>query len=276
MHDIDDHKYPHPPPPPTQTQTQTQPSSLPSPPSNLDPQYPNPSSSSSIDPSLPLLPPPQQHHQPPPVIPPTTPAVEAHLIALGWPPHIAITTSIICASISYSTETQHPAIHLSALRRFPELAVVQDADRLDALGAIGIARAFTYGGAQGNRGASSLADAVGHFETKLLKLEGMMKTGEGKRMARARSERVSLFKEWWGEEMGVAGGGLLLGGDGGGAVVGDVEMGNEAAAAAAAGDAGAMDEEEEDPARQLMDAIDDVGEDGGGSSGEGSSSGDLA
>ncbi|CAF9943372.1 MAG: hypothetical protein ALECFALPRED_011158 [Alectoria fallacina] len=248
MHDIDDHKYPHPPPP-----TQTQTSSLPSPPSNLDPQYPNPS---SIDPNLPLpLPPPQ--HQPP--IPPT-PAVETHLIALGWPPHIAITVSIICASVSYTTETQHPAIHLSALRRFPELAIVQDADRLDALGAIGIARAFTYGGAKGR----ALADTVAHFEDKLVKLEGMMKTGEGKRMATARSERVSMFREWWGEEMRVAGG---LGGDGG--AVGDVEMGE--GGEATPGNAGAMDE---DPGRQLMNAIDDVGEDGG-SSGEGSS-GDSA
>lgn len=92
-----------------------------------------------------------------------------------------------------------------------------------------------------------------------------MKTGEGKRMARARSERVSLFKEWWGEEMGVAGG--ALGGDGG--AVGDVEMGGEGGEAAAPGDAGAMNEE--DPGRQLMNAIDDVCEDGA-SSGEGSSS----
>ncbi|KAF6238020.1 hypothetical protein HO173_004221 [Letharia columbiana] len=250
MHDIDDHKFRQ--PPPTQN-----PTSLPSPPSNLDPQYPNPS---PIDPNLPLPPPPPL--QPP--IPPT-PAVESHLITLGWPPHIAITVSIICASISYTTETQHPDIHLSALRRFPELAIVQDADRLDALGAVGIGRAFAHGGARGR----DLGDTMRHFEEKLVKLEGMMKTGEGKRMARAKSERISVFKEWWGEEMGmvgigVPGDGVGVGDDGiafSGAEMGDGGMGGETARRAS----------DEDPGRQLMEA-NDGSDDDGESSGEGSSS----
>ena len=56
-----------------------------------------------------------------------------------------------------------------------------------------------------------------HFEDKLLRLEGMMKTGEGRRMARVRSERVAVFKGWMGEEMmGVAGAGVDGGGGGGG------------------------------------------------------------
>lgn len=245
MHDIDDHKYRQPPPPAVQNQT-----SLPSPPSSLDPQYPN---ASSIDPNLHLAPPPLQNPIPP------TPAVESHLIALGWPPHIAITVSIICASISFTTETQHPDIHLSALRRFPELAVVQDADRLDALGAIGIGRAFAYGGAKGR----GMGDTIGHFEDKLVKLEGMMKTGEGKRMARARSERISMFKEWWGEEMGVAG----VGGDG--VEDGNVEMGEGGMGGGAAHVHPRANGE--DPGRQLTVSIDDGSEDGE-SSEEGSSS----
>ncbi|KAL9068039.1 MAG: hypothetical protein Q9161_006484 [Pseudevernia consocians] len=256
MHDVDDHKYPQPPPPPPIQNH----SSLPSPPSNMDPQYPN---SAAIDPNL----------QPPPAAPPPphqaaippAPAVEAHLIALGWPPHIAIPVSIMCASISYTTETQHPDIHRSALRRFPELAVVQDADRLDALGAVGIGRAFAYGGATGR----GLGDTLAHVEEKLEKLEGMMKTGEGKRMARVRSERVGMFKGWLGEEMGAAGMGVPGGGGGGGGVEGSgVEDGN-----AGMGEDGMGSEAValEDPGRQLMGTIDDTGE-GDASSGDESSS----
>ncbi|CAF9924170.1 hypothetical protein IMSHALPRED_006132 [Imshaugia aleurites] len=254
MHDIDDHKYQR--PPPAQHQT-----SLPSPPSNLDPQSP----ATSIDPNLQLPPPPPPPLQPP--IPPT-PAVESHLIALGWPPHIAITVSIICASISFTTETQHPDIHLSALRRFPELAIVQDADRLDALGAIGIGRTFAYGGARGR----DLSDTLKHFEDKLVKLEGMMKTGEGKRMARVGSERVALFKGWLGEEIEMSGGGVEVDGNGVGVRDGDVDV--------EMGDRGNGREtppldlraSDQDPGRQLMDAIGETG-DVGGSSGDESSDG---
>ena len=42
-----------------------------------------------------------------------------------------------------------------------------------------------------------------HFEDKLEKLEGMMKTREGKRLARGRTERLRVFRGWWEEEMGV-------------------------------------------------------------------------
>lgn len=79
----------------------------------------------------------------------------------------------------------------------PELAVVQDADRLDAIGAIGIARCFTFGGAKSVR---SLDDSVEHFRDKLLKLESMMKTETGKQMAVERSRRIGEFLSWWEDE----------------------------------------------------------------------------
>lgn len=246
MHDIDDHKYrqqPAPLPLPPTTQTHIS-SSLPSPPSNMDPQYPTTTNTTPIDPTL----------HPAPTIPPT-PAIETHLITLGWPPHIAITVSIISASVSFTTETQHPNIHLSALRRFPELAIVQDADRLDALGAIGIGRAFAYAGAKGR----GFGETMGHFEEKLGRLEGMMKTGEGRRMARERSERVGVFRGWWGEEMEAVGAGVQGNGEVG---VGD-EVGRVGDGDARAG--------LEDPGRQLIRTIEDVDE---GSSGDDGSSSD--
>ena len=102
----------------------------------------------------------------------------------------------------------------------PELAVVQDADRLDALGAIGIARAFNYGGFKGrelyNPGIKPLtgmtvqqytgskAPTLNHFYEKLLLLRDRMNTPTGRQMADQRhrfmEEYLDQFlKEWNGE-----------------------------------------------------------------------------
>jgi uncharacterized protein len=101
-----------------------------------------------------------------------------------------------------------------------ELQIVQDADRLDALGAIGIARAFNYGGYK-NRGLydpqilpnlkmtkeeykNSNAPTINHFYEKLLLLKDKMNTETGKQMAKVRHEFLELYlqqfyKEWEGE-----------------------------------------------------------------------------
>lgn len=60
--------------------------------------------------------------------------------------------------------------------------IVQDADRLDAIGAIGIARAFAYGGEHGR----PLSATVEHFHEKLLLLADEMNTDAGRRLARRR------------------------------------------------------------------------------------------
>lgn len=67
--------------------------------------------------------------------------------------------------------------------------IVQDADRLDAIGAIGIARTFAYGGAHGR----SITDSIKHFDDKLLLLKNEMNTEEGKRIARVRHDYIKEF-----------------------------------------------------------------------------------
>jgi len=106
---------------------------------------------------------------------------------------------LLVAGVSYSSEVKNPQHVKDLIEMIPELAVVQDADRLDAIGAIGIGRCFTFGGAKGSR---SLTDAIQHFDEKLLKLEGMMKTEAGRAMAEQRSNRIRDFMAWWQEEAG--------------------------------------------------------------------------
>ena len=76
---------------------------------------------------------------------------------------------------------------------------VQDADRLDAIGAIGIGRAFAFGGSRGRRmhdpdGVDKTA-TVEHFYDKLFKLKDLMTTETGKTLARQRDEFMHSFLE---------------------------------------------------------------------------------
>jgi uncharacterized protein len=101
-----------------------------------------------------------------------------------------------------------------------ELMAVTDADRLDAMGAIGIARAFTYGGFFNRpiydpaiKPSKSItkeeyktteAPSINHFYEKLLKLKDMMYTKLGRKMAKRRHRFLNLylkqfFKEWKGK-----------------------------------------------------------------------------
>lgn len=78
-----------------------------------------------------------------------------------------------------------------------ESDVVKDADRLDALGAIGIARTFAYGGKVGRPIYDPMdpANSLQHFDDKLLLLADGMRTKAGKRLAQARHAFLVQFKE---------------------------------------------------------------------------------
>ena len=67
--------------------------------------------------------------------------------------------------------------------------IVQDADRLDAMGAVGIARTFMYGGSHGR----SIEDTREHFEDKLLLLKDKMNTDTAKKIASSRHDLMLSF-----------------------------------------------------------------------------------
>jgi uncharacterized protein len=118
----------------------------------------------------------------------------------------------IIENISYKSSLDSKKLFTSK-----ELQVVQDADRLDAVGAIGIARAFNYGGYK-NRELynpeiapnlqmtkeeykKSKAPTINHFYEKLLLLKDKMNTDSGKKLAEKRHqfmlEYLKQFYEEW-------------------------------------------------------------------------------
>ena len=111
----------------------------------------------------------------------------------------------IVAHISFKGGNEEKHFHSA------ELAIVQDADRLDAIGAIGIARAFHYGGYK-NREIydpsvapnlqmtkeaykNSQAPTINHFYEKLLLLKDRMNTSTGRKLALQRHAFMEQFLE---------------------------------------------------------------------------------
>lgn len=122
---------------------------------------------------------------------------------LGASEDLSQKVQTICLGVSYSNEMKDPERVQELIRLYPELAVVQDADRLDSIGAIGVGRCFTFGGARTD--SVSMEEAMEQVETRLLRVSDMMKTDVGRRLAKERSRRLMMFRDWYREEEGLVG-----------------------------------------------------------------------
>jgi len=152
------------------------------------------------------------------------------IVAKDSPLRAQASTLAADAAVAFLRANGYPATYLDAIHhavaahsfsagiapRTAEARVVQDADRLDALGAIGIARCLMLGGALGRRfydpaepfprqrPPDDLANTIDHFYTKLLRLADTMATEAGRAEAQRRTSFMRQFLAELGTEIGTA------------------------------------------------------------------------
>lgn len=133
-------------------------------------------------------------------------AASEYLNSISYPP--ALIAEIHHCIVAHSFSANVPCQSIEAM-------VVQDADRLEALGAIGIARCLMTGGAMKqrlyhptdpfptSREPQDTVQSVDHFFAKLFKLPKTMQTASGLRIAQSRTEFMILFLRQLATELGV-------------------------------------------------------------------------
>ncbi|KAH7073766.1 hypothetical protein BKA63DRAFT_576096, partial [Paraphoma chrysanthemicola] len=120
--------------------------------------------------------------------------IRAMLDALDVPDHISHPAAHIASFVSFTREINNDSHLKLALAQFPAFRIVQDADRLDALGAMGIARAAVYGGVSGVRRHDTILSLVALMDERFVHYAGRMKTDTG----REEAERAWAFMlEFW-------------------------------------------------------------------------------
>ena len=140
--------------------------------------------------------------------------------AKAWMEGCGIELRIIEQVCEIIMHVSYKGAHVENKMRSHEGFIVQDADRLDAIGAIGIGRAFAYGGYKNRQMydpdsppnlhnsfeqyKNSKSATINHFYEKLLLLKDMMNTAAAKRIAEQRHEVMLQFldqfmREWEGD-----------------------------------------------------------------------------
>lgn len=124
--------------------------------------------------------------------------------AAGWLAHQGASEALI-ATVSHAIAAHSFSAGIAP--QTPEARALQDADRLEALGAIGLARMFAVSGALGRdlfdpddplaqgRALDDRAFALDHIETKLLRLPAAMQTAKGRELANARAAFLRHFRD---------------------------------------------------------------------------------
>ncbi|RSH90448.1 hypothetical protein EHS25_001053 [Saitozyma podzolica] len=118
------------------------------------------------------------------------------------PSQVTLITRII-PSVSWTAEARQraaPGEYTRWHETCPELCAVQDADRLDAIGAVGVMRCAAFSGVKGRKlvddaDTNGGGSAEAHFEEKLLKIKGRMKTDFGRAEAERRHQTMVNFLE---------------------------------------------------------------------------------
>ncbi|GJQ51617.1 MAG: phosphohydrolase [Anaerolineaceae bacterium] len=147
---------------------------------------------------------------------------ETPLRAKGWLDSLSLDPSTIDAVCRIIKHISYKGAGVENKMDSLEGFIVQDADRLDAIGAIGIARAFAYGGYKNRplydpaaspqlhqtfeQYKNSNSDTINHFHEKLLLLKDKMNTAAAKRIAEQRHEAMVQFlnqfmEEWEGKDV---------------------------------------------------------------------------
>ena len=142
-------------------------------------------------------------------------------VAAEWLAGLDVEEAVVAHVREIIAEMSFKGANVASAIRTREGRVVQDADRLDALGAIGIARAFAYGGFKQRllhdpevppmqhdsfeQYKANKGPTVNHFYEKLLLLKDRMNTATGRRMAERRHAILEEFlreflAEWEGED----------------------------------------------------------------------------
>ncbi|KAH7411682.1 hypothetical protein DE146DRAFT_249274 [Phaeosphaeria sp. MPI-PUGE-AT-0046c] len=124
--------------------------------------------------------------------------ISAILRERGADDELALKVQVLVKHVSYTHEVRNPEAVATTLQKYPELAIVQDADRLDAIGAVGVARCFSYGAAKCPD--QPMTRAIDHFGEKLYKLADMMKTKSGRELGQARKKVLENFAQEFGNE----------------------------------------------------------------------------
>lgn len=114
---------------------------------------------------------------------------------LDCPPDVAGPAALIASLVSFTRETRDRGKIQDHCEAYPALRFVQDADRLDELGCVGIARLVAGGGWGAAHGDETILSIVHRIDTRLVHYVGLMKTKGGRKEAEKRWAQMLEFRE---------------------------------------------------------------------------------